>query len=55
MEVREHRYQVFQHNDQLEHDLFHVSYEYERYNHENSKEILIKKKNEEFVFHGSTL
>jgi hypothetical protein len=55
MEVREHRYQVFQHNDQLEHDLFHVSYEYELYNHENSKEILIKKKNEEFAFYGSTL
>jgi hypothetical protein len=34
----EHLHQVFQQNDQLVHDLFHVFYVYGLCNHENSKE-----------------
>lgn len=38
MAVMERQHQVYQHNDQLVHGLFHVFYVYELYNHESSKE-----------------
>jgi hypothetical protein len=38
MVVMERLYQVFQHNDQLVHDLFRVFYVYVLYNRENSME-----------------
>ena len=42
MVVMVHLYQVFQHIDQLDHDLFHVFDVYVLYNHENSiKEKLL--------------